>query len=272
MAPGISGTVCDFLAARSGLSKSKVKDAMNKGAVWVRKRKGGPKRLRRATAPLTAGDLLEFHYDEKLLSRVPPEAKCLNDQGQYSVWYKPAGLMAQGTPYGDHCSLLRQAELHLSPPREVFLVHRLDREASGLMLLAHSGEAAARLSELFRLNRIMKKYRVEVRGYIGERGRRGVIDQPLDGKPSLTEYEVEASDPESATSIALVIIRTGRLHQIRRHFDMIGHPVMGDPKYGTGNKNTKGMQLVAFSLSFRCPFRDREVEFTLPPGLSEWPG
>ncbi|MFO0753990.1 MAG: RluA family pseudouridine synthase [Thermodesulfovibrionales bacterium] len=264
VAPGASGTVCDFLATRSGLSKSRVKDAMSKGAVWVLRRRGGPKRLRRATAPLVAGDILELHYDEKLLSQAPPEAKCLSDQGRYSVWYKPAGLVAQGTRYGDHCSLLRRAELHSSPQREVFLVHRLDREAAGLMLLAHTREAAARLSELFRLNRIVKHYRVEVLGCLGARGTRGVIDRPLDGKPSLTEYEVESSDPEGASSVARVIIRTGRLHQIRRHFDGIGHPVIGDPKYGTGNKNTEGMQLTACALAFRCPFRGREVEFTLP--------
>lgn len=261
--PGMSGTVCDFLAARSGLSKSRVKDAMSKGAVWIRRGKGGLKRLRRATAPLVAGDTLEFHYDEKLLSLVPPVAECLSDQGRYSVWFKPAGLVAQGTLYSDHCSLLRQAERYFSPPREVFLVHRLDREAAGLMLLAHSREAAARLSELFRLHRIVKEYRVEVLGYLGARGERGAIDQPLDGKPSLTEYEVESSDPEDATSVARVVIRTGRLHQIRRHFDGIGHPVMGDPKYGTGNKNTGGMKLTACALAFRCPFRGREVEFSV---------
>ncbi|MFZ5998041.1 MAG: RluA family pseudouridine synthase [Nitrospirota bacterium] len=259
-----SATISDFLAAETGLSKSKVKDAMNKGTVWIRKGKGGLKRVRKATALLSAGDHIEFYYDKHLLSLKPPEAKCLSDQGHYSVWYKPAGLMTQGTMYGDHCSLMRQAELFFKSQRPVFLVHRLDREASGIMLLVHSKDAAAKLSELFRDNRIVKRYRIEVLGNPAEKGKTGTIDLPLDGKSALTEYEVERYDPERNISIVNVTIKTGRLHQIRRHFDMIGFPVMGDPKYGRGNKNIEGMRLTAVSLKFVCPYKKKEVEFTAP--------
>ncbi|MEW5745088.1 MAG: RluA family pseudouridine synthase [Nitrospirota bacterium] len=257
-------TVSDFLAARSGLSKTKVKEAMNKGAVWVRKKKSGLKRIRRATAALAPGDYLELYYDDKVLSAAPPQGVLLSDRQHYSIWLKPPGLMSQGTMYGDHCSLVRQAEVRFGPGRDTFLVHRLDREASGVMLLAHSREAAARLSELFRKHRIVKGYRVEVLGSLGKKGTKEIIELPLDGKPARTEYEVVRYRPESDTTEAKVVITTGRLHQIRRHFDMIGHPVMGDPKYGTGNKNTEGMRLTAVSLRFPCPFQDREVEFTAP--------
>lgn len=255
-------TACDFLSAGSGLSKAKVKDAMNKGAVWIKKKKGGLRRLRRATALLGKGDYAEFYYDEKLLSLKPPEARCLSDQKHYSVWHKPSGLMAQGTMYGDHCSLMRYAELFFHNEREVFLVHRLDREASGIMLIAHTKDAAARLSQLFQKKQIVKKYRVEVLGNLAEKQKHGVIELPLDGKPAITEFEVESYNPERNASTLNAIIRTGRLHQIRRHFDMIGFPVMGDPKYGKGNKNIEGMRLTAVSLRFRCPFQKREVEFT----------
>ncbi len=256
-------TACDFLASGTGLSKSRVKDAMNKGAVRLRRKKGGMTRLRKATAKLSTGDRIELYYDEKLLSLTPSQAVCLNDCVHYSVWYKPPGLLAQGTAFGDHCSLTRQAEL-LFPSRRVFLVHRLDREAEGLMLLAHSSAAAARLSELFRKNSILKEYRAEVMGDMRKEGRRGTIDRPLDGKEAFTEFDVESFDPESGTSIVRLTIKTGRLHQIRRHLEMSGHPVMGDPKYGRGNKNNEGMRLSAVSLRFLCPFRQREVEFNLP--------
>jgi tRNA pseudouridine32 synthase/23S rRNA pseudouridine746 synthase len=255
-------TASGFLAAKSGLSRGKVKDAMNKGAVWIRKGKGGLRRLRRATAVLGKGDRVEFYYDEKLLSLTPPAAVCISDRKHYSVWSKPAGLMAQGTMYGDHCSLQRQAELFFGSAREVFLVHRLDREAEGLMLLAHTRPAAARLSELFQKNLIEKEYRAEVLGDPGKR--EGVIEFPLDGKASHTEFRVESYDPERNVSVVRVRIKTGRLHQIRRHFEMIGSPVMGDPKYGKGNKNREGMKLRAVALRFRCPFEGREVVFTLP--------
>lgn len=257
-------TASDFLCEKTGLSKVKVKDAMNKGALWVRKKNGALRRLRRATALLTSHDSIEFYYDEELLSIIPPEARCVSNQGRYSVWYKPAGLLSQGTKYGDHCSLVRHAELFFGPSRELFLVHRLDREVSGLVLLAHTRDAAARFSELFRLNQIVKKYRADVLGDIGKKGQSGVIELPLDGKPSLTGFHVHSYTPEAGTSTVDVITSTGRLHQIRRHFEMIGFPVMGDPKYGKGNKNREGMKLRAVSLKFHCPFQGREMEFVAP--------
>ena len=259
-----AGSACDFLSVKTGLPKARVKDAMNKGAVWLKKRKGRMKRLRRASITLIPGDQIEIYYDEKTLSLQPPEAVCLSDQKHYSVWSKPPGLLAQGTQYGDHCSLMRQAELHFGLSREIFLVHRLDREASGVMLLAHSKDAAAKLSELFQKNLVSKIYIVEVLGNLGEKNRHGTIDLPLDGKPSLTEFTVKSHNPETNTSIAEVSISTGRLHQIRRHFDMIGFPVIGDPKYGTCNKNAEGMKLSAVSLKFSCPFLKQEVQYKIP--------
>jgi len=237
-------TACDFLASKTGLSKMKVKDAMNKGAVWIKK-KGRLARLRKATTLLQTGAHIELHYDENLLSLAPPKPALISDQVHYSVWLKPAGLMAQGTMFGDHCSLLRQAELFFQMKRPVFLVHRLDRESHGIMLVAHSKEAAAKLSELFQKKEIVKEYRVEVLGSLGEVGKKGAIDLPLDGKPAVTEYEVLSHDVQKNTTAVSAFIKTGRLHQIRRHFDFIGHPVMGDPKYGKGNKNKEGMKLTA---------------------------
>jgi tRNA pseudouridine32 synthase/23S rRNA pseudouridine746 synthase len=253
---------CALLAARTGLSKTKIKDAMNKGAAWVRK-KGKMQRLRKATALLRKGDHVELHYDEKLLSLAPPEAKLISDLGHYSVWSKPAGLMTQGTMFGDHCSLLRQAELYFRMQRPVFPVHRLDREADGLMLIAHSRDAAAKLSALFRNKQITKEYRIEVRGNLGEEGRKGTIDQPLEGKDAVTDYEVICHGPEQTTTVVSAFIRTGRFHQIRRHFAMTGFPVMGDPRYGKGNKNRAGMKLTAVSLKFICPFTKKDEQFTV---------
>ena len=63
-----SGPVSDFLAKRTGISRSKVKDAMNKGAVWLKKRRGKQNRIRRATTVLKPGDQISFNYDENLLA------------------------------------------------------------------------------------------------------------------------------------------------------------------------------------------------------------
>jgi tRNA pseudouridine32 synthase/23S rRNA pseudouridine746 synthase len=252
---------CSLLAALSGLPKGRIKDAMNKGAVWLRRGRAPARRLRRATAALYAGDRLSLCYDPELLGRKPPRARLLHRLDRYSVWYKPPGLMAQGNRCGDHCSLLRQAGQALR--REVHLVHRLDREAEGLLLVAHDGEAAAKLSALFANRRVEKHYRVEVRGAPGPVGAAGCIGTPLDGKPALTAYRVAAVSAGQDTARLEVTIETGRLHQIRRHLDAIGHPVLGDPRYGRGNRNTEGLRLSACRLAFRCPFTGARREFSL---------
>lgn len=110
---------------------------MIKGAVHLQPGKGKQKRLRRATYQPRSGDRITLHYQPEILALAPPPAQCLENFGRYSLWFKPAGILAQGNQYSDHTSLLRQAELYWQPPRTVFLVHRLDREASGLMLIAH---------------------------------------------------------------------------------------------------------------------------------------
>lgn len=260
IATGDSVVLCDFLAEKTGLPKARVKDALTKGAVWLEKGRGKTRRVRRAKTTVKAGDRVTLCYDETVLAREAPVATCLGDEGHYSVWYKPSGLLSQGTRYGDHCSILRQAQLHFTPPREVFPVHRLDREVAGLMLVAHTQKAAAALSGLFQADRIRKGYTAVVVGRMGGAGR---IDTPIDGKPATTEYVVREYDPESDTTAVAVTIKTGRLHQIRRHFEALGHPILGDPKYGKGNKNTTGIQLVASSLVFLCPFRKLERVYSV---------
>jgi len=244
----------DFLATASGISKTKIKDAMNKGAAWLRRNGRKRARIRRATMPLTSGDCIELYYNEHLLTLAPPQARCLMDRRHYSVWFKPAGLMTQGTTYGDHCSLLRQAELAFTPRRKVFPVHRLDREATGLVMVAHTKTAAAKLSTLFSTGRIIKHYRLEVLGNLTSFDSQGTISLPLDGRNALTEFKIDRYDAARNITTVDVRILTGRLHQIRRHFAMTGFPVMGDPRYGMGNKNTDGLKLAAVALEFTCPF------------------
>jgi tRNA pseudouridine32 synthase/23S rRNA pseudouridine746 synthase len=257
-------TVVDFLAGHSSVSKVRIKNAMVKGAVWLKRARGKRYRVRRAKTALKTGDELSFYYHEKLLALTPPAAECISDQERYSVWFKPAGLMTQGTKYGDHCSLLRGVELYFKNKRKVFLIHRLDREASGIVLVAHEKQAAAGLSRLFQNRSIVKHYRAQVLGNLTQNHSKETIRIPLDGKSAITEYKVLSHDPASNTTQVDVIIHTGRKHQIRRHFDMIGHPVMGDPRYGEGNRNSEGMQLTATALEFDCPFSGKYKEFKIP--------
>lgn len=246
--------VADYLAQKSGLSKGRIKHALNCGALRVKKRKGGLQRLSRATAPVPAGSKLSFHYDEALLAIKPAPSELLEDVGQFSIWFKPPGVLSQGTEWGDHCSLLRQVELHFENKRQVYLVHRLDRDACGLMLVAHDGTMADKLSHLFASRAMEKQYQVRVAGNVLQDA--FAIDSPLDGKVALTHVRVLERGEDS--TLLSVQIDTGRKHQIRRHLSAIGHPVLGDPLYG--EKTTEGLHLSAIQLRFMCPVRGRMVE------------
>ncbi len=259
------GAICNTLATLTGLSKSRVKRAMGCGAVWRQQPGGKMRRVRRATTAIHAGDQIAIYYDEEILKAEPPVAQCLRDYRHYSIWYKPAGLMTQGSRFGDHCSLSRQVEKYFEPPRPALLVHRIDRETAGLVMMAHERKAAALFAELLRTHRIEKQYQVVVVGKPTMDGSEAIIDLPLDGRPAQTKFFPLHYDAAANQSVLRVQIITGRQHQIRRHFDLIGHPVMGDPRYGRGNKNKRGLRLVAFGLKFKCPFGNGHIQMEIDP-------
>ncbi|GAA0676505.1 MULTISPECIES: RluA family pseudouridine synthase [Rheinheimera] len=256
-----------LVTAAPQLSKGRLKDAMNKGAVLWRRGKQN-KRLRRAQADLLPGDSLELNYDEQLLQRSCEPAVLIHEARGYSVWFKPAGMLSQGNEWGDHLSLLRFAELYWQGKRQVFLLHRLDREASGLVLIAHTKQAAAAFSLMLQQHKIEKEYRIEVKGQLSaELITKAVLNSPLDDKACATEFELESYSEQRRSSVVRVRLITGRKHQIRRHFAQAGHPVMGDPAYGSGNKNEQGLMLQAVKLKFICPFRKTVMTFELPESL-----
>lgn len=253
----------DALAEHSGLPRQRIKDALNKGAVWLQQR-GPSQRMRRASKALSRGAKLSLYYDSEVLQLEPPPATLIADEKAYSIWYKPAGMLAQGTHFGDHCSLLRWCEQAFTPRRDCLLVHRLDREAEGLMVIAHTSNAAAALSALWQQNAVRKQYRVVVEGRPADIGARSRIDAPLDGKPSATEFTVVEFDEERQRSVLAVDLITGRKHQIRRHLAGIGYSVVGDYRYGSGGEP---LALRAVTLKFRCPLRNCERNYRVdePP-------
>ncbi len=248
------------------LSKGRLKDAMTKGAVLLNSKP--QKRLRRAQSPLQPGQQLQLHYDDDLLTRQCDAAQLISDQQHYSVWFKPAGMLTQGNEWGDHLALLRVAEQHFAAKRPVFLLHRLDREASGLVLIAHSKAAAAAFSKLISERRISKDYLIRVKGQLNaELLAAAELNSVLDGKECQTRFSLRHYDALLNQSWLDIGLISGRKHQIRRHFALAGHPVMGDPQYGQGNKDTAGLALQAVRLSFHCPFRRQQQQFELPPAL-----
>ncbi len=271
VAPGSRAHAPQLLAAASGLSVTRVKDAMQKGAVWLTTGQRKPRRLRQVTYPLQPGDHLALYYDSDVLSRVPPRAVLLADFRRYSVWNKPVGLLVEGSRYGDHATLAMQVSEHFAGRRAVHLVHRLDLEAQGIVVIAHGSQATAMLSALWRERQVDKRYLVSVRGRLGDVGARGVFDSPLDGKASRTEYAVLQYDALYDVSELEITMWSGRYHQIRRHCAQAGHPVMGDPKYGTRNSDPRGLQLAAVRVCFTDPWTHEGIDISLPAKAAEIP-
>ena len=252
----------DILARHCGLSRGQLKKAMKNGALWLERGKR-VQRLRRADRMLRPGDVLHLYYDARIQQQTPAEAVLVADEGDYSVWFKPPGMYSQGSKWGDHCSLPRWVEQHLKPQRNAFIVHRLDRAASGLMLLAHTRVAAAKLSGLFRDRGVTKRYRVKVQGrFCSETV---FIDTPLDGRSACSRVVRLAYDEDRGQSLLEVDIETGRKHQIRRHLAGMGFPVVGDRLYGGGKEDD--LQLQSVYLAFDCPLKGQRREYRLPEYL-----
>ena len=251
-------TAVDWLSDVSGLSRQNIKQYMQKGAVWLTKGKS-TQRIRRAKKTLPIGDELHFYYDKKVLDMQASAAKLISDEGDYSIWHKPYGMLSQGSKWGDHCTLYRWAEQHLKPERPAFIVHRLDRAATGLIMLAHKKKTATLLSQLFQQRQIEKHYRVSVHG---EFPTEITIDEPLDGKKAVSHIKLIEYNAEKKQSVLDVHIETGRKHQIRRHLSQQGFPVVGDRLYGTDSSGGN-LQLSAVSLRFICPITGNEKNFSL---------
>ena len=168
--------------------------------------------------------------------------KVLYRAGDIVAVEKPAGLLSQGDRSGDpDVAKVLKAQWEAEGERVPFLapVHRLDRNTSGVLILAASAAAARKLTEAFQSGTVEKTYLAVVKGDPGENGR---YEFPLakdedanqayvsaDGRPALTLFS--RRDFFGNSSLVEVRILTGRSHQIRAHFAEARHPLLGDRKY-----------------------------------------
>lgn len=247
----------DLLANNCDVSKQKLKQAMQKGAVWLTKLKS-TRRIRRAKLPLPKGSELHLYYDDHILSKTPEAPVLIADEIKYSVWYKPNGILSQGSRFGDHFAISRQVEVDFRQPTHI--VHRLDKEASGLIILAHSKQMSSSLSSLFQKRLIDKIYRVGVCKPVLE-DLPWSIESPIDGKYAQTI--VLAQNKIGDIYWLDIKIITGRKHQIRKHLVGHGFPIIGDNLYG-GIESKNGMLLQSYKLKFLSPLTSKFVEYSLP--------
>jgi len=174
--------------------------------------------------------LKESAATSALLSQTRPLLDILYEDSHIAVVNKPAGLPMHRTAEQED-NLVEWGMAYMirrDTPCKLYPVNRLDRGTSGTVILAKSSSSAGIYGRQVKETGLAKLYLALVAG-VPEKG--GVIDEPLDGKESETRYDLLLA----GNNCALLAVEpvSGRMHQIRRHLALIGHPVLGDKRYGS---------------------------------------
>lgn len=214
-----------------------------------------------------------------------PEVPIVYRDEWLAVVDKPAGLVVHPAP-GHRGSTLVDALTGLVGGGEAErpgIVHRLDADTSGLMIVARTDGAHAKLSALVRRRELTREYLALVEGRPASRT--GTIDAPIGrhhrarermavagrgAREARTHFRVV--EPAGSDTLVEARLETGRTHQIRAHFAAIGHPVAGDPRYGhAGRHGLRRQFLHSHHLAFRHPFTGEDLDFRseLPEDLRD---
>ena len=286
---GVGGVRLDvFLAetAESGLSRSQAARLVKEGRVTV----NGSAETKPSFL-LKAGDSIGWEIPPVQETALVPQALPLEVlyQDEYiAVVNKPEGMVvhpAAGNPDGTLVNALMYHLDHLSGiggELRPGIVHRLDKDTSGVMLVAKDDPSHRSLSEQLQAHTIEKHYRAVVAGRMKET--EGRIDAPI--ARSKTDRKKMAADPSGKPASTLwrvleegrdrtlldVRILTGRTHQIRVHMASIGHPVLGDVIYAKAwAQKAPRLYLHSFSVAFDHPFSGERMTFSAPcPFIDTW--
>ena len=277
------------VAERFGLSRRGADRAVRRGQVDV----AGQTCLDPARE-VEADDQLTYAPGRPRPETTARRLKVLYEDRDVLIVDKPAGLLTQPTPDRERDTLLERAGRYLAHTRGiqtpfVGIVHRIDKQTSGVILLVCTPKALRPFQSLFRTHAIERSYLAVVEGVV--KPSLGTIDLPLvadrgDGRrgagaghenavPSITHYELIERFGVQA-SLLTCRLETGRTHQIRIHLAEIGHPVVGDPIYGRKGRarfpvSFPRQALHAQALGFIHPMSAQElrIEAALPTDLRD---
>ena len=229
---------------------------------------------------LTAGDRLrillsEEHCSEKIVPVKLPLDIVYEDEDLLVV-NKPAGMPTHPSMNNYTNSLANALAWYYEEQGEPFVfrcTNRLDRDTSGLTLVAKNMLSSCILAQMTKNKEIRREYRAIVRGHVEPP--EGIIDAPLSRKPgSIIEREVDLQHGERAVthyriveekngySLAALVLETGRTHQIRIHMKYLGYPLIGDYLYNPDMERISRQALHSYRLSFIHPITGRQMEFT----------
>ncbi len=270
-------------------SRSHFKKMINSGDISVNGK------IRKPSFKVKLGDRIEIEYkDEEEARKIIPQNILIDviyEDENMAVINKPSGILTHPTELEKENTLVNALIYkfgeNLSDINGYFrrgIVHRLDRNTSGLLMIAKNNQTHEYLAEELKKRTIQKKYLAIVKGVIKEDSgilnfpigrnpnqphKMAVIEEKDGGKPSLTEYKI-LKRFKDATYLELDL-KTGRTHQIRVHLSHIGHPIINDTLYGAGQFKVKTQEQVlqAYKLKFAKPFSsdkiNNELYFEIEP-------
>jgi len=247
-------------------------------------------RASKASQKLDDGDSINIKIPPPEPSHLAAEDIPLNivyEDKDLLVIDKPAGLIVHPAPGNPSHTLVNAVLAHLpslpdgSSSLRPGIVHRLDKNTSGLIIVAKNRQALKNLSNQFKSRCVTKIYLVLVRGHLSPQ--KGFIEAPIGrdprhrqrmavvekGKEARTEYRVIRYINDC--SLLEVRLETGRTHQIRVHLAAIGYPIIGDATYGVKSNHLVRQFVHAHRLGFKLPSSEKYVEFEslLPPDLQQ---
>jgi 23S rRNA pseudouridine1911/1915/1917 synthase len=221
-------------------------------------------------------------YLELDLGEVMERVRIVFEDDSLIVADKPAGLLTMATEREKEKTLYAFLRAYLNgkrPPEKLFIVHRLDREASGLLVFAKTMAAKEHLQNQFKDHSAGRKYvavvegRVKendftIRSYLAENAAYRVYSTPDAKAGALAVTHVHTRKRNSKTSVLDVQLETGRKHQIRVHLAEKGHPIVGDRNYGSRSDPLRRLALHGATLAFTHPRTAKRMTFDSPyPGM-----
>ncbi|PLA75118.1 RNA pseudouridine synthase [Hydrogenovibrio sp. SC-1] len=260
-------------------SNQQFKQLCEMGAVWVAQphpktgKTTRPGRFRRAKKRLPINSEVSVYINSQVLNATVATPLLIADEGDFSVWYKPKGMLSQGSKWGDHTTLYRWIErnqpFEIQPQRPCWPVHRLDKATDGLMLISHSKKRAQQLAQQFESRYLQKVYQAWVSGNFCAAFPAWPhhIQTPVQDKPAHTEVQGCHYDAEQNRSLLNIKLHTGRKHQIRIHLAEAGFAIIGDRLYGQASSEDIDLQLTAVKLTL-LPNADQPLKtYQLPESL-----
>ncbi len=227
------------------------------------------------------GDEVTVYGDFKTPERKTSPLDILFENEDFLILNKPKGIAVhEGNTVSFQDSLLRTLLEHYEPQGVTpFLVHRLDTNTSGCLIVAKKNSILSLFQKLFKKHEVKKEYVLLLKGVIKQEG--GTISSPLEGRnkemaDAMTTYKVVQNFEEAGACLVSAQPKTGRKHQLRIHFASIGHPVIMDQQYGDFEENhrwkkaygLKSQMLHASRISFDWKRNRVEVQAKLPEEFS----